>query len=82
MLTDVNHKRKIASVNNDITILKEESRMFYATSYDDSMFDVQKPRKQYKMSWEQESKNEQHKKQQERMKDMRKAGREAKRGIN
>lgn len=58
--------------------------MSYVTTYynEDHSFEVHKQRKQHKMSWEQESKNEQYKKQQERMKDMRKAGREAKRSSN
>lgn len=51
--------------------------MFY---YDDNQFDVQKQRKQHKMSWEQESKNEHNKRQQERMKEMRKTCRNIKRG--
>lgn len=58
--------------------------MSYVTAYssDDNLFEIHKQRKQHKMSWEQESKNEQHKRQQEKMKALRKAGREAKRNSN
>lgn len=63
--------------------------MSYVTAYssDDNSFEIHKQRKQHKisskeLSWEQESKNEQHKRQQEKMKALRKAGREAKRNSN